>query len=65
MAVLVAIMITVAIGTFNWSSLRQIRKIPRSETAVIVTTVLTTVLSRNLAVGMLSGVALKRFAFFP
>lgn len=63
MAVLVAIMIMVSIGTFNWSSLRQIRKIPRSETAVMVTTVVMTIYSHNLAIGVLSGVALNALLF--
>ena len=63
MAVLVAIMIMVSIGTFNWSSLRQIRKIPRSETAVMLTTVVMTIFSHNLAVGVLSGVALNALLF--
>ena len=63
MAVLVAIMIMVSIGTFNWSSLKQIRKIPRSETAVMLTTVFMTVFSHNLAVGVLSGVALNALLF--
>ncbi|MEO1005954.1 MAG: SulP family inorganic anion transporter [Cyanobacteria bacterium J06638_38] len=63
MAVLVAIMIMVSVGTFNWSSLRQIRKIPRSETAVMVTTVVMTIFSHNLAVGVLSGVALNGLLF--
>ena len=63
MAVLVAIMIMVSIGTFNWSSLQQIRKIPRSETAVMITTVFITVFSHNLAVGVLSGVALNGLLF--
>ncbi|MDJ0567433.1 MAG: SulP family inorganic anion transporter [Pleurocapsa sp. MO_192.B19] len=63
MAVLVAIMIMVSIGTFNWSALRQIRQIPRSETAVMVTTVVMTVFSHNLAIGVLSGVALNGLLF--
>ncbi|MGB5633288.1 MAG: SulP family inorganic anion transporter [Waterburya sp.] len=63
MAVLVAIMIMVSIGTFNWSSLKQIRKIPRSETAVMITTVVMTIFSHNLAVGVLSGVALNAVLF--
>ena len=63
MAVLVAIMIMVSIGTFNWSSLRQIRKIPRSETAVMLTTVVMTIFSHNLAIGVLSGVALNALLF--
>ncbi|MGV2827749.1 SulP family inorganic anion transporter [Myxosarcina sp. GI1(2024)] len=63
MAALVAVMIMVSIGTFNWSSLRNIRKIPRSETAVMVTTVVITVITHNLAVGVLSGVALNSLLF--
>ena len=63
MAVLVAIMIMVSIGTFNWSSLRQIRNIPRSETAVMVTTVVMTIYSHNLAIGVLSGVVLNALLF--
>ncbi|HEY9768793.1 MAG TPA: SulP family inorganic anion transporter [Coleofasciculaceae cyanobacterium] len=63
MAVLVAIMIMVSIGTFNWSSLKQLRKIPRSETAVMITTVVMTVFSHNLAVGVFSGVALNALLF--
>ena len=63
MAVLVAIMTMVSIGTFNWSSLKQIRKIPRSETAVMLTTVFMTVFSHNLAIGVLSGVALNGLLF--
>ncbi|WP_036485770.1 SulP family inorganic anion transporter [Myxosarcina sp. GI1] len=63
MAALVAVMIMVSIGTFNWSSLRNIRKIPRSETAVMVTTVVITVITHNLAIGVLSGVALNALLF--
>lgn len=63
MAVLVAVMIMVSIGTFNWSSLTQIRKIPRSETAAMVTTVLVTVFSHNLAIGVVVGIALSTVFF--
>lgn len=63
MAALVAVMIMVSIGTFNWSSLTQIRKIPRSETAAMITTVLITVLSHNLAIGVVVGIALSTVFF--
>lgn len=63
MAALVAVMIMVSIGTFNWSSFKQIQRIPRSETAIMVTTVLLTVLTHNLAIGVLSGVALNGILF--
>jgi SulP family sulfate permease len=63
MASLVAVMIMVSIGTFNWSSLKNLRQIPRSETAAMVTTVLITVLSHNLAIGVVVGVALSAIFF--
>ncbi|VXD19445.1 putative sulfate transporter [Planktothrix serta PCC 8927] len=63
MAALVAVMIMVSIGTFNWSSLRQIQKIPRSETAAMITTVLITVFSHNLAIGVVAGIALSTVFF--
>lgn len=63
MAALVAVMIMVSIGTFNWSSLLHIRKVPRSETAAMVTTVLVTVLSHNLAIGVVVGIALSTVFF--
>ncbi|MGF1459942.1 MAG: SulP family inorganic anion transporter [Leptolyngbyaceae cyanobacterium] len=63
MAALVAVMIMVAIGTFNWSSIKNIRRIPRSETAVMVTTVLITVFSHNLAIGVMVGIALSTVFF--
>ncbi|HTL88748.1 MAG TPA: SulP family inorganic anion transporter [Leptolyngbya sp.] len=63
MAALVAVMIMVSIGTFNWSSLTQIRKIPRSETAAMMATVLITVVSHNLAIGVVVGIALSTVFF--
>ncbi|MGK7938031.1 MAG: SulP family inorganic anion transporter [Xenococcaceae cyanobacterium] len=63
MAALVAVMIMVSIGTFNWSSLTNIRKVPRSETAVMLTTVVMTVFTHNLAIGVLLGVALNAILF--
>lgn len=63
MASLVAVMIMVSIGTFSWASFRNIRRIPRSETAVMITTVLITVLSHNLAIGVVIGVALSTVFF--
>ncbi|WP_026072963.1 SulP family inorganic anion transporter [Nodosilinea nodulosa] len=63
MAALVAVMIMVSIGTFNWSSLTHIRKVPRSESAAMLTTVLITVFSHNLALGVVVGVALSTVFF--
>jgi SulP family sulfate permease len=63
MAALVAVMIMVCLTTFNWSSLTNIRKIPRSETAAMLTTVAATVLTHNLAVGVVFGIALSAIFF--
>jgi SulP family sulfate permease len=56
MAALVAVMIFVSIATFDWHSLRTIHRMPRSETAVMLTTVAGTLLTHNLAIGVGAGV---------
>jgi SulP family sulfate permease len=63
MAALVAVMIMVSIGTFNWASIKNIRRVPRSETAVMVTTVLITIYTHNLAIGVIVGIALSTVFF--
>ncbi|OMQ16172.1 sodium-independent anion transporter [Modestobacter sp. VKM Ac-2676] len=56
MAALVAVMIFVAIATFDWHSLRTIHRMPRSETTVMLTTVAGTLITHNLAIGVAAGV---------
>ncbi|GAA1536877.1 SulP family sulfate permease [Microbacterium ginsengiterrae] len=58
MAALVAVMIIVAIGAFDWHSIRPstLRRMPKSETAVMLLTVLAVVITHNLAVGVIVGV---------
>lgn len=63
MAVLVAVMIMVSISTFSWTSLRTLRQVPKSETAVMVTTIAVTLLTHNLAFGVIVGVALSAIFF--
>jgi SulP family sulfate permease len=63
MATLVGVMIMIAINTANWNSLQNLRRIPRSDSAVMVLTVVVTVLTHNLAIGLLSGVALAALLF--
>jgi SulP family sulfate permease len=60
---LVAVMITVAVGTFDWSSLQRIRVMPISESIVMVTTVATVVLTHDLSIGVLVGVVLSAVFF--
>ncbi len=65
MAALVAVMITIAISTADINGLRSIRKIPRSDTAVMLMTFSVTMLTtpHNLALGVISGVALAGILF--
>ena len=63
MAALVAVMIMVSIGTFNWESLREFKTHPMSFNVVMLATVITTVFTHNLAYGVLSGVLLSSLFF--
>nr|WP_241237266.1 SulP family inorganic anion transporter [Brachybacterium saurashtrense] len=58
MAALVAVMIMVSVGTFDWHSIRPstLRLMPWSETAVMLVTVIATVITHNLAIGVVLGV---------
>ncbi len=63
MAALVAVMIMVSIGTFNWDSIRNLRTHPPSSSLVMIVTVAVTVSTHDLAQGVLSGVLLSGFFF--
>lgn len=63
MAALVAVMIMVSIGTFSWSSIKNLRVHHRTSSIVMLITVLTTVLSHNLAYGVGAGVLLSALFF--
>lgn len=63
MASLVAVMIMVSIGTFSWTSLKTLHLVPRSETAVMVTTVFVTIFTHNLAIGVVVGVVMSTVFF--
>ena len=63
MATLVGVMVMIAINTANWDSILAIRRIPKSDSAVMLLTVVITVLTHNLAVGLLAGVALAGILF--
>lgn len=65
MAALVGVMIMVAVGTFDWHSIRPstLRMMPRSETAVMASTVVVTVATHNLAYGVGVGVLVAMVLF--
>jgi sulfate permease, SulP family len=63
MAALVAVMIMVSIGTFNWGSFKNLRDHPKSSSVVMLATVAVTVYTHDLARGVLTGVLLSGFFF--
>ena len=63
MAALVAVMIMVSIGTFDWSSLRKLREHPPTSSIVMVATVVVVVVTHDLAKGVLVGVLLSGIFF--
>ncbi len=63
MVALVAVMIMVAIGTFNWASIRNLREHPKSSNVVMIATVVVVVATHDLAKGVLVGVLLSGFFF--
>jgi len=63
MAALVAIMIMVSIGTFSWSSIKNLKDHPRSSSIVMLATVFFVIYTHNLAIGVLVGVLLEGIFF--
>lgn len=65
MAALVAVMIMVSVATFDWHSVQPstLRRMPKSETTVMVSTVVVTVLTHNLAIGVGVGVLVAMTLF--
>ena len=63
MAALVAVMIMVSIGTFSWSSFKNISRIPRTETAVMLTTMFVIIFTRNFALGVATGIVMSTVFF--
>jgi SulP family sulfate permease len=65
MAALVAVMVMVSVGTFDWHSVRPstLRRMPPSATVIMVATVAVTVATHNLAYGVVVGV-LVAMVFF-
>nr|WP_242666407.1 SulP family inorganic anion transporter [Parafrankia irregularis] len=65
MSALVAVMILVSVMTFEWRSVAPatLRRMPRSETLVMVATVAVVVPTHNLAYGVLVGVVLSALLF--
>ncbi|MED3913093.1 SulP family inorganic anion transporter [Priestia megaterium] len=63
MAALAGVMIMVSIGTFDWSSLRTLTKVPLTDTVVMLVTVITVVTTHDLSKGVIAGVILSAIFF--
>ncbi len=63
MAALVGVMIMVAIGTFEWASLKIFNRMPKNDVFLVVIVALITVLLHNLALAVLIGVIISALVF--
>jgi SulP family sulfate permease len=63
MAALTGLMIMVAIGTFEWASLKTFNKMPKSDVLVMILVTLVTVFLHNLALAVLVGVIISALVF--
>ncbi len=63
MAALVAVMFMVSIGTFDWASLKKLPITPKSDSVVMIVTVITVIATNNLSIGVLVGIILSAIFF--
>lgn len=63
LAALVGVMFMVVLGTFEWASLRILRRMPRTDVLVMLLVTLVTAISQNLALAVLLGVVVSALAF--
>ena len=63
MAALAGVMIMVSIGTFDWSSFSMLRKVPLTDSIVMIVTVVTVVATHDLSKGVFAGVILSAIFF--
>ena len=63
LAALAGVMFMVSISTFDWSSIRNIHRIPRTDAIVMITTVVIVLATSNLAIGVIAGVLLSAIFF--
>jgi sulfate permease, SulP family len=62
-AALTGLMIMVAIGTFEWVSVRALNKMPKHDILVMITVILITIFLHNLALAVLIGVVISALVF--
>ena len=63
LAALVSVMVFVSISTFDWSSIKNIVRLPKTDAAVMIITVVVVVTTHNLAIGVIVGILLSAIFF--
>lgn len=63
MAALTGVMMMVAIGTFEWASLKTFKRMPKSDVIVMIIVTLITIFMHNLALAVLIGVIISALVF--
>jgi SulP family sulfate permease len=63
MAALVAVMVMVSVGTFDWTSIKKLRTNPKSSSMVMLATVAVVLGTHDLAIGVLVGVLMSGIFF--
>ena len=63
LAALTGVMFMIVIGTFEWSSIRILGKIPKADAFVLVLVSVVTVVTHNLALAVIAGVIVSALAF--
>jgi sulfate permease, SulP family len=63
MPALVGVMVMVSIGTFDWHSLRTLKRVPVSDSVVMIVTVIAVVATHNLSIGVFIGILLSAIFF--
>ncbi|MDZ5607543.1 SulP family inorganic anion transporter [Bacillus pseudomycoides] len=63
MAALVAVMIMVSIGTFDWNSVFTLHKVPKGDAFVMIVTVAIVLVTHNLALGVVIGTVISAVLF--
>lgn len=62
-AALISVMIVVSISTFDWESIKRLKMVPKTDSIVMISTVVVVLFTHNLAFGVIVGVILSALFF--
>ncbi|MFI3326148.1 MAG: SulP family inorganic anion transporter [Clostridia bacterium] len=60
---LASVMVVVSFSTFNWKSVKRIRSVPKTDTLVMLSTVVVVLMTDNLAYGVILGIIISSVVF--